>query len=307
MANLLSGASFPVPNVAWTLTGSASVTDSFGGHTGTSSLQLTGRHSHGSGDLWGTSSQAVSVTPGETYNVALWINGDAYSTTPLRVTVDDGVSPTSFDLAAPTASGWHLWEPGSYTPQAASVDVTFQSLIPTGPGSGLGTSGYWLVDDVSFESDAMSKRRDIREALVAAIGTVTTGNGYSLTLGEVTTGTVRVPDGVEGWPHVQVRHGEEVKQLGALQRKASSVTFLVGVFCKADGSTEPDDQCDDACGEIEKAVESFSGGQFLSLGYVQNVFVNAIDPEELPPELHRDTRLWVMTIQVDYTHDRRDP
>jgi hypothetical protein len=202
--------------------------------------------------------------------------------------------------------GWHRVVIGSFVSDVGvDPDVLLFNLKPTGH---IYADGRWVIDDIEVvEDEDMTKRREIREALFARIGTVSTANGYTVDLGEVVMGPTRIPDGVGAWPHVSLRHGEEAKTISTLGRKSSVLTFYAGVACKRTDTADPDDQADDACGEIEKAVELFANGAWLGLGYVQNVFVVGIDPEELTPEVARDMAAWVMTIEVTYVHNRRQP
>jgi len=150
----------------------------------------------------------------------------------------------------------------------------------------------WIGEDPADEEAEMSKRRDIRSAIVARIQAVTVANGYALDIQNVVVGPTRLPDGVENTPHVSVTHGEEVKSLRtltALGRKDVSSSFMVGVVCKRTETADPDDLCDDACGEIEKALELHENGAWSGFGtYVSNVFVTALDPVELPSEIAKD-------------------
>jgi hypothetical protein len=265
---------------------------------------------------WGAAGAGVivGVTPGMPTSLFTKVKADAtIETITLRVQVYDfdavnhyGPLLAEFSVAkSGLGAGWQSWVPGSFTPGQSLVIVEVVAL-----GGATGTVGVWAVDDFSVigsEEEDMTKRREIREAIVTRIGTVTTGNGYTLSVGEVTTGPTRMDDPGRLYPLVAVKHGEEVKTVHTLQRKSSVITFYVGVACQRTDSADPDDTADDLCGEIEKALELFGGGQWLGLGYVENVFVVGVDPEELTPEIARDMAAWTMAVEVTYTHDRRAP
>jgi hypothetical protein len=204
-------------------------------------------------------------------------------------------------------SGWQTWTPGSATPSVAEIIV---ELTARDPSQTFKTTGAWAVDDfavLTTEDIAMAKRREIREALVTRLLTITTGNGYAQTVSDVSTGPVRIPDGVTSFPHVTLLHGEEVKTVHTLGRTRGVVTFYAGVVCRQSATARADDQCDDLCADIEKAVRTFASGQFLALGYIENVFVGGIDPMELSPEIARDIAAWTVPIEVTYTYLNGQP
>lgn len=261
---------------------------------------------------------ALEMAPlmvGSTYPVMAWINGDdADEGTPLQIFLNGTAAPSNENFSAvilksQMGSGMQLVNLGSFMPIEADLTLfaaLFNNRIQDPPNE---TKGRWVVGEILIGSVGfeMSKRREIREALVARAGSVLIGNGYALSIGEAVTGPMRVPGSVNGWPHVQVRHGEEIKTVDAFTTKSVGASFRIGVFCRKSETTNPDDQCEDACAEIEKALELFENGQWLGLSYIENVFVAEIDPEELSPEVGSDVRLWVMTVDVTYNHDRRDP
>ena len=299
---------FDPPETGWTCNGSASIVEDPTAPTQPNALRLA----------WGIGSDPrayrdlTGLTVGQSYAVRVRCNFDGVNAPGLvsvRVLYNDGNSFDAYLNKNPLVSGWELRDIGTLVYDVPDARL---QIIGTHHAGFLGVAFIDDLELVSAEEEDMSKRREIREALIARVKTVTTANSYALTLGEVVAGVVRVPDGVQAWPHVAVKHGEEIKSIQTLGRKSSVVTFFIGVFCKQTSSDEPDDQCDDACGEIEKAIERGPGdegadGKWLGLGYVQNVFVSGVDPEELPAEIARDVRLWVMTVEVSYSHARRDP
>jgi hypothetical protein len=312
------------------VSGTAAITGAYGYHSAPVALAIEGDNTGllaGFGQRDATLGNGLPPTiPGETYTIWAWVNADAAS--------ED--TPALFDVASWLAtvtqlqllksqvpgSGWQRVMVGSYVNRRidgqpfdpvhdgiGTVVLTFQISTFNGSGFGSLAKGRWLFDDVeivSVEEEAMTKRREIREAITSRIAAVTIANGYAVNVGQVETGPVRI-ETITSFPHVSVKHGEEEKKVGAFQTKDSTITYYVGVVCKRTDSAGADSQCDDFCGEIEKALELFSGGQFLGLGYVTNVFVNGIDPAELTPEVARDLAAWSMSVAVTYTHARRQP
>jgi len=289
----------------WFTTGLASIDDLSGYISPAFALRLTGAATlPQSGVARKFLGPELVVTVGQTYIVRAWLKADS-AVDPLTFRISDGTSPTdSWSVSkAQIGSGWQLYEFGTFVNSIDPSLAVMQIFVP--PPS----SGTWAIDDieiVSVEEEDMTKRREIREALVTRIGTVTTGNGYTLSVGSVVTGPARIETG-EAYPLVAVRHGEEVKTIHTLGRKQSVITFYVGVACRRTDTTDPDDQADDACGEIEKAVETMASSMHLGLSYITNVFVAGIDPEELTPEVARDMAAWTMTVEVTYTHTRLQP
>jgi hypothetical protein len=260
---------------------------------------------------------ALAIPPvviGQSYEVRAKVNADgAHESTPLQILING----SDVEFARPIykselGTGMQPIELGSFVPTEANLILfaaLYNSRIQDPPNA---TVGRWEVGEILIgepfaQGFEMSKRREIRERIVARCGTVLVGNGYALSIGEAVTGPLLVPGSVNAWPHVQVRHGEEIKVVDAFTTKNVGAQFRVGMFCRKSETTNPDDQCEDGCAEIEKALELFENGQWLGLPYIENVFVSGIDPEELPPEVGNDVRLWVMTVDVTYNHDRRDP
>lgn len=309
--------------------GTSQITAVYGTHGSSVALAIEG---NGTGLLAGIAVLGkdapglFSMTPGQTYPIGAWVNADAATdeNTFAQISISSFLAsgtPMTIRKSDLHGSGWQYVDLGNwpcvrpdllpFLPEdydaPSTVKLTLGVDVVTDGGPAI---GRWLIGQIVIvdpEEEDMTKRREIREALVTRIGTVTTGNGYAMSLGSVATGPVRMDDASYTFPLVAVRHGEEVKTMHTLGRKQSVMTFYVGVACKRTDTADPDDTADDACGEIEKAVELFASGSFLGLGYITNVFVAGIDPEELTPEVALDLAAWTLAIEVTYTHDRRAP
>jgi hypothetical protein len=209
-------------------------------------------------------------------------------------------------------SGWNEWKVGTYTPRDSTLYLDIRI-------SEHGKDDWFGMDDIAVRSEwelEMIKRLEIHEAMLTRARSVLTGNGYALSIGEVIGRKVRVPDFAAGWPHVQITRGDEERERFTLGRTKGVLSVDVGIFCKSDGVTDPGDQCEIALGELYKALQlgpndTTNQGtvvhDWLGLSYVTNVFFKNIRPEELTDETARDVRLLVVTIEVLYVFDNRNP
>lgn len=208
-------------------------------------------------------------------------------------------------------SGWELRDCGLLTYGEPGVIDGLLRL------SGIGEAGqYAVINEIIIGADEpsgfeMSKQRELRASVVAKVGSVLTGNGYALSIAETVDVLSRIPDAVEAFPHVAVIYGEVNKELGtltAMGRKRCVCTFQLDVYCRQSETTNSAEQCEDACGEIESALEEHDGSRWVGFPlYVQNVFVHHIQPSELPNEVSRDIRRWSMLVDITYNHERRNP
>jgi hypothetical protein len=153
----------------------------------------------------------------------------------------------------------------------------------------------------------MAKLNAIFDAIVSACASVTTANGYSVDVGEVVEGPIRVPDAMNAAISVAVFYPNEEKSPQALQRKTVDAECVIHVACKNTEMTSPGRQCIAAAADIEKAVEAFANGQFLALSYVTDVFVEGSVSDDYPPEIARDVRVRAIRVAVTYHHERLNP
>lgn len=157
------------------------------------------------------------------------------------------------------------------------------------------------------EQDVAIKRQEIRDAVVTAIQRVTMVNGHSLDVGEVGT-TYQRKDKIVDWPAVQVVYGEEERAHNELHRKRSELLLHAVCWCKGQGDTfTPEQEADELSAAVEQEVELHTGGQYLGLGYVDNVTLEGISPFETDEDMTGGTRLYILDIRVVYRYERGSP
>lgn len=294
----------PENNALWIKNPSVFIDGAITPHTAPNCLRIA----------WGFGSSRTAyttlagLTAGRPYPVRCFVNFDgAGAFLGLRINITH--PETDFTCSKQNfGPGWQLWEAGVYTPDQATC--VFQFLGEDAPGH-LGQVG---VDDLAIGEALgfpVSKDREIRESLVARVANVLTGNGYDLSIGEVTNTPVLIPEGVTYFPHVEVLYGQVVKNLATLTpfgRKSVLSTYQIDVYCERTSTTDPISQCEDACAEIEKSLEEHDGSNFVGFPvYVKNVFVSQKKPAELPETIARDIRKWSLLVDITYSHDRRNP
>jgi len=148
-----------------------------------------------------------------------------------------------------------------------------------------------------------ARRRACRDAVVALLKTITTGNGYNSDIGEVTDEKKSRRD-ISAFPAVIVGYGVEEKEQAAMHMKRGILTLRMVQFCEEPGA---EDKNDDLSADIEKALETQVGGQFLSLGYVDEVTVILIDPADEKQSTALGMLQWVVEVEITYRHTRADP
>lgn len=291
---------------AWTLTLASIVPN-----PGSPPPQSVCRIQSASVDQNGQASRVLSgLTMGQSYRLFAKINWDAETNPSSRVQFRYNNQVRATLLKNENVTGVETRDLGSFV-----YDQVNRAFAVTRPDQGTGTVDVveiFIGETPPSEGFEMSKRREIREKIVERVGAVLTGNGYALSIGEAVTGPVPSPGAINFWPHVGVHYGVESKEVDAFGTKQSTAMFELFVLCRKTEGIEPDDQCDDACGEIEKALEISRDDDgntvaMLGLSYVTDVFVADISPTELPKTISLDIRCWRMDVAVTYTHDRRDP
>ena len=226
----------------------------------------------------------------------------------LRVSLKRGAATLyTTDLAAGT-DVWVEHESALVVPPATDgVSVRLETVYTLG-GVPVGVAEWW-VDGFEFfdplEVDVAAKRKAIRAAMVSNLENVTVLNGYSTDIGEVTDRYKEIRD-VDIFPTIQVVAVSEEKDgvRSALHRRVGVITFVCVVICEGPGA---DDACEDIAGDIEKELETQDSAQFLGLGYVDNVKVVRIDPAQPTKAVSREVRVWLVWVEVKYTHARTQP
>ena len=148
-----------------------------------------------------------------------------------------------------------------------------------------------------------SKRKAIKAAIVAQVANITVANGYSVDIGDISDVEKSVSD-IAVYPSVQWVYGRETKNQAELHRTEGTLDFFGILYAKGD---DADDTLDDFAADIEKNLETQTGGVWLSLGYVYDVRITAVDPWEVDEATSRGVRVWVVTVVVRYRYTRAQP
>jgi hypothetical protein len=300
---------FDPPETGWTLNASAQIVANASAPSPPNVLQMT----------WGVGSDPTcrrtltGLTVGQSYSVWVRCNFDGCSTRAavVRILYRDGNSFDAYLRKSTGVTGWELRYIGTLVYDFA--DRQFQIVGLTSPG----LLAVALVDTIYIgetpaDESEMGKSLEIVDAVLARLGTVKVANAYPASIGEVVFGTVRVPDEAKAWPHVQLVLTAESKTLRTLGRKTVTLMLQIGVFCRAEETSDPQREVHLVKDSIEMALEIGPGdaganGQWLGLGYVSNVFYHEGELDTSPPEVKRGVELWAMAVEITFTHDRGDP
>ena len=317
--------------------GVVEITGAFGYHSAPVALRLEGNDTgFFAGDAFldpTTGTGLFPTIPGEPYTIRAWVNTDAaddhaflrFSVSALVAGLPYAVADFDFHKADLPAGDWQPFTVGTFidavSPGPGPVSLIFSVSAFADFGFD-NVKGRWLVDDIEFtsaeEQEDMSKRRPIREAIVTRVKTVTTANGYSLTLDPAAV--VKGPsnlDKISSFPHISITHGDFVTvpmTLGG--RSKTTMTTRIGIACKRSDVADADDQCDDVYGELANALcvgprdpdaNGTHKAPWLGLSYITDVNVVEGDSLDLTPEVARDLAVLVLSVEVAYEHARRQP
>jgi len=166
-------------------------------------------------------------------------------------------------------------------------------------------TGEWRADFLEL-GGLVRKREAIRDAVAAAVATITTANGHAVQVASVHKGSRR-HDKIVDWPEAQLTFGEERKAMNEMHRKRCELD-LVFVHVAQDGALSAERQLEEVIGSVEQVLETQAGGNFLGLSYVEDVQVVHIpQPVELDGEASRGVRVYGQLATVTYRYDRAQP
>lgn len=308
MANEWTDSSFELGLAGLTLEGLAQIVDSPGyWPDGSKGLLLVCSAPPPLGGS-GSSSRArrtLTTTPGVSYPVsamvALALDGSPRAPLSVQARTVGGAVLATWSTTTGTAS-FAPWAPGSFVATEAQTVVEWRAEQPLTGGA------QWALDLISVsgpEVADVAKILEIRDAVVASLGTVTVANGYSVDLA--------VYDGFRPLascklPCAQVVMLGESKgfagpERSALTRKEAVATFRVGYFAKATDF----DSLYQIAADGEKALETVAGGQQLGLSYVRLVSVSDNDTFETEELIAQGLRALFQDVDVTYQHQRANP
>jgi hypothetical protein len=244
------------------------------------------------------------VSLGELINISAWVKGDDGSGGSFRVFIEydpgNGIWQHPFPSEFFAGPSWSLCTVSEFI--AVGIQIGFRFRVDPPPA--LGTRTVYL-DDVTIDAggDMAAKVRTIKAAMISALKTITVANGYSQTVVDVYDDP-RSFSQVQGFPCICVTYEETEKIHDAMQEKHVAANFIVAVYCS--GPTA-DDDCADLAADVEKCLETLTGGTFLGLGYILNVSITNEVPFETTDDIHRDKRIWLVRVQVDFHYARLAP
>ena len=276
----------------------------------------------GPSDVFTRAAQYIAIPDVMPRSLRFWVDAANPGTAELRLWVDlydtyiaDPESPPGPPFASwgvagnDLSAGWQQVDLGLLAPP--SMEITLVAWTTRTAGAFV-SNADWHIDEWSYlteaEDNALTKRREIRDAAATAAATITTANGHAVEVANVTT-DFRRPDKIESFPEVQVLFMEEEREPGEMHRKRSELSLRLIVWANGtDGSgLDAKAQCDEIAGSVEKVIEAQSGGQHLGLGYVDNAVVNTIDAFESEPDAKLGLCVYAVGVLVTYRYDRLNP
>jgi len=301
MSNLLSDAGFELGIAGlWAYQGGAS-RSTLRPRTGAWSARIPGQASGFFGQ--GAVSQLLELVPGTTYDVSLWLDSQSAQGRALRCVIDPGDGNVVVLGSSALVSAYRLWEVGSFV--AVGLAGSFRLVAAVGSPS----SAVWFADDALVEPDVAVRRREIKDALLATLAGITVANGYQIEVRHVTGENENPKSGGVPLPMIRVLwSGQEEKFLGdsgpfpvEMHRKGSVCPFSIACYAMSEADA------DELVGHVEQILETQSGSQFIGLGYVRDVVVDAILDPELAGEQASDYFARFARVTVSYKHTRGQP
>ena len=304
MVGLATNGGFEDGATGWTLVGEASVSAT-GGRTlpGVLMTTVTVEIDLGPPPVYiyekAYAYQVVNVTAGDTIPVSVWakrLSGSAVAKLAVRNPPNASLEVLDSFSASESVDDWTQLS-GEVVAQGSTLAVYLRAE----PGA----AGSWLFDDVSIEDEMAAKRREIEAAIAMALAGITEGT-YSTTVKTVQRGLRGDPDKVDKPALWVFWSGPEIKEVSAFHRKACDCSFIVRLVVNGEGNTGRE-SAQDLAADIEKCLETQNDGKYITLGYVDNVYVSAIDPWEGGVDGHPELQVIDVLVTVEYQHNRTDP
>jgi len=156
-----------------------------------------------------------------------------------------------------------------------------------------------------------SRRRDIRDAIVAVADTITIAKGHAVEIASNVTEPSRINDITE-FPEVQWLYGEEERRHNELHRKKALLHIEGVIYAKGSATKTAEEECDEIVESLEDRLEGKpdvpypvgTGGYLLTLGYVEDVVVDAILPFPIDSGEHAGVCRYIISVLVTYRYTR---
>ena len=155
-----------------------------------------------------------------------------------------------------------------------------------------------------------TRRRAIRNAIVAAANTITIANSYAVEIANNVTEPTRVNDITE-FPEVQWLYGEETRRHNELHRKKAFLHVEGVIYTRGSASKSAEEECDEIIESLEDVFEATiqppllgNSGTLLGLGYVEDVLVDGILPFPIDSGEHAGICRYIISVLVSYRYTR---
>lgn len=306
---------FELDDGSWLFTGGSGLEEinATTAASGVRSLQLDLVHGFGGSTQFGRAESSLfTLAVDEALDIEIYRPASSHADVRLELALrypDNSLVP--FAQIAPADLPADAWSTFEY--ELGATGQQHRLVVSAIWAGGVNTiaTGQWRVDAIQL-GGLVRKRESIRDAVAAAVATITTANGHAVQVASVYKGSRR-PDKVVDWPECQLVFGEE--------RKATAKTNpdiwmhgkrceldLVFVHLARDGALTAERQLEEIIGSVEQVLETQAGGNFLGLSYVDDVMVVHIpQPVELDDEASRGVRAYGQLVTVDYHYDRAQP
>ena len=291
MANIVTDPSFEL-DLGWTYT-PIGTRSTINPHTGSYSVRL----SYPAQSILPAfvHQEDLLLSPGEVYDVSMWIDGTTAFGQPLECWIDAGDGNLVLLGTSNSQDTWSEWLVGSFLAIGATGVVKIANATTI-------HGRIWWVDDVSIVSQgAVDMAAKVKAIKAAILSTLTGVSGVAATS---ISGEPISPDTV-ALPALIVTVLDEVKEYDALQRRRGKRRFLIECWAGTAATAEGD--ADDLAAAVETILETQTGGTFLGLGYVYDVTVDSSEPFEAASDVAKGMRVVFLEVSVTYTYTRGNP
>lgn len=302
--NLLTNPTFTDWPTGWTTTGFASAVDGAFGVTlpDPPDLLLRARRTGVEPDYgdWGDGSawQTVTVTPGVSYRIRadVRIADEPSGPANFLLRVKDGTAERQTLLSVEYAAlGRDAWTDVSalYTPNSSSLEVRFAA-----EHVGEAFGDFFVNRTEVYE---MAITRQIKDAMVADLESITAGNGYNFTVAEVGVEPKPAPEVTK--PAVFILPGEGGSSELAQLTNAAGIASQTYTLQLVVDSAQPNEDMDNFLDDVRNAIER-SSSNVNAVSGVEMAAVTGWSEIVTDPGISQNTYFREATVEVRYLYTR---